>query len=126
MTSLIQQSLAIPHAVADIARDRAISALDTSANVVEKIHNIYSGVPTRTEKEIELGLNEYQSGIAKELAGLRDQLKRGFPITLSLEKAAALVDALIADKTGKGLDDRLMLVGVSRMIPNVVMTTLLF
>jgi hypothetical protein len=48
--------------------------------------------------------------------GFELQIKKGLPITLSLQNGAALVNALTAEVHG-GLDDRKMLVSSSRHDP---------
>jgi hypothetical protein len=96
-------------AVLDKAYSYVDGGLASAANGAEKINHAIFPIPPGTTSEDTVE-GTYHSAIARLIDGIRGQIKRGLPFTLSLQNALAIVDATVTSNFDGGLDDRLMLV----------------
>ncbi|KAG8990745.1 hypothetical protein FRB94_013112 [Tulasnella sp. JGI-2019a] len=104
----MSHTLSLPQRIIGSGFQAVDSTLQTASYYAEKIDHTIRPVPQQTEKFANGFEGELYSPVAQVIEGVREQLKRGLPITLSLQNGAALVNALTADAIG-GLDDRKML-----------------
>ncbi|KAG8959793.1 hypothetical protein FRC00_001226, partial [Tulasnella sp. 408] len=83
--------------------------LEKASLYVEQLNHALRPVPKQTELiDVVDNPDLRLSSGSRLIEALREQIHKGLPVTLSLQNAAALVNALSANLTG-GLDDRKML-----------------
>ncbi|KAG9031228.1 hypothetical protein FRB95_002930 [Tulasnella sp. JGI-2019a] len=93
---------------ANKARAVVESGLQNAASGIEALHNAINPAPPNLANEDTVD-GVYNSSIARLIEDIKQQIEVGSPVTLSLQNAAAIVDALVVSKFDGGLDDRLLL-----------------
>ncbi|KAG8854899.1 hypothetical protein FRB96_007299 [Tulasnella sp. 330] len=101
-------TLPLPQSILGGSLQAMDNALQIASSYAEKIDHTIRPIPQQSEKFGNRFENEFYSPVAQVIEGVREQLKRGLPVSLSLQNGAALVDALTAGAVG-GIDDRKML-----------------
>ncbi|KAG8883882.1 hypothetical protein FRB97_005720 [Tulasnella sp. 331] len=104
----MSHTLSFPQRIIGSGFQAVDSTLQTASYYAEKIDHTIRPVPQQSEKFGNGFETELYSPVAQVIEGVREQLKRGLPITLSLQNGAALINALTSNVVG-GLDDRKML-----------------
>ncbi|KAG8981797.1 hypothetical protein FRB93_008351 [Tulasnella sp. JGI-2019a] len=104
----MSQSVSLQTIIANKALNAVENGLHGAANGVEAIHHAISPTPSNLANE-DATDSVYDSSVARLIETLRYQIKVGAPIELSLQNAAAIVDAIAVSKFDGGMDDRLLL-----------------
>ncbi|KAG8881440.1 hypothetical protein FRB97_009566 [Tulasnella sp. 331] len=102
------ESVTIPTIIANNALAVVGNGLQHVADGAEAIRDAISPPPPDLSNEDVID-GVYHSSVSRLIQDLKQQIKVGAPVQLSLQSAAAIVDALTVSEFDGGVDDRLLL-----------------